>query len=60
VTDHVTMTQEQSKLYHYLSVFEQDPKRKLAMEARRFDLLAPMLKALNRASFEVLHKQVSR
>ena len=39
-------------------MFEQDPKRKLAMEARRFDLLAPMLKALNRASFEVLHKQV--
>lgn len=59
MTDHVTMTQEQSKLYHYLSVFELDPKRKLAMEARRFDLLAPMLKALNRSSFEVLHKQVS-
>jgi hypothetical protein len=52
------MTQEQSKLYHYLSVFELEPKRKLAMEARRFDLLAPVLKALNRSSFEVLHKQV--
>jgi hypothetical protein len=60
VTDHVTLTQEHSKLYHYLSVFEGDYKRKLAMEARRFEMLAPLLKALNKASFEVLHKQVCR
>ncbi len=60
VTDHVTLTQEHSKLYHYLSVFEGDHKRKLAMEARRFEMLSPLLKALNKASFEVLHKQVRR
>jgi hypothetical protein len=58
VTDHVTLTQEHSKLYHYLSVFEGDTKRKLAMEQRRFDMLAPLLKALSKSSFEVLHKQV--
>lgn len=50
--------QEHSKLYHYLSVFELDSKRKLAMQARRFDLLSPLLKALNKSSFDVLHKQV--
>jgi hypothetical protein len=60
VTDHVTLTQEHSKLYHYLSVFEGDAKRKLAMEQRRFDMLAPLLKALSKSSFEVLHKQVNK
>jgi hypothetical protein len=59
VTDHVTLTQEHSKLYHYLSVFEEDSKRKLAMQQRRCDLLLPILKALHKISFEVLHKQVS-
>ena len=59
VTDHVTLTQEHSKLYHYLSEFEADAKRKLAMEARRFELLSPLLKALNMSSYEVLHKQVT-
>lgn len=59
MTDHVTLTQEHSKLYHYLSAFEAEPKRQLAMEQRRFDMLAPLLKALSKASFEVLHKQVS-
>lgn len=58
MTDHVTLTQEHSKLYHYLSVFEADPKRRLAMQSRRFDMLSPLIKALNKSSFEVLHKQV--
>lgn len=59
VTDHTTLLQEHSKLYHYLSEFEADTKRKLAMQSRRFDLLNPLLGALNRSSYEVLHKQVS-
>jgi hypothetical protein len=59
VTDHVTLVQEHSKLYHYLALFEIDPKRKLAMESRRLSLLLPLLGSLNRVSFEVLHKQVS-
>ena len=58
MTDHVTLTQEHSKLYNYLSVFEGDAKRKLAMQQRRFDLLAPLLKALSKSSYELLHKQV--
>mmetsp|Transcript_33357 Transcript_33357/g.56006 ORF Transcript_33357/g.56006 Transcript_33357/m.56006 type:complete len:804 (-) Transcript_33357:146-2557(-) len=59
VTDHVTLTQEHSKLYHYLSAYEADSKRKLAMQSRRYELLAPILKALNISSYEVLHKQIS-
>jgi hypothetical protein len=59
VTDHVTLLQEHSKLYHHLALFESDPKRKLAMETRRLEMLAPVLKSLNKISFEVLHKQVS-
>jgi hypothetical protein len=60
VTDHVTLLQENSKLYHYLSSFEKDFKRKTAMEVRRIDLLDPIIKALNKISYEVLHKQVLR
>ncbi|KAJ1419444.1 KIF-1 binding protein C terminal-domain-containing protein [Ochromonadaceae sp. CCMP2298] len=59
VTDHTTLTQEHSKLYHYLSVFEGDFKRKLAMQNRRLELLSPILKALNISSYEVLHKQLA-
>lgn len=59
VTDHVTLLQDHSKLYHHLALFETDLKRKLAMELRRLDMLTPLLKSLNRVSFEVLHKQVS-
>ena len=49
--------QEHSKLYHYLAGFESDAKRKLAMETRRVDMLLPLVKSLNKVSFEVLHKQ---
>lgn len=59
VTDHVTLLQDHSKLYHHLALFENDLKRKLAMELRRLELLSPVLKSLNKISFEVLHKQVS-
>ena len=58
VTDHVFLLQEQSKLYHYLAGFESDSKRKIAMEARRIEILLPLLNTLNRTAFEALHKQV--
>ena len=58
VTEHVTLLQEQSKLYHYLSVFETDSKHRMAMERRRIELLLPLLDTLNRTAFENLHKQV--
>ena len=46
-------------MYHYLAGFEEDSKRKLAMETRRVELLLPLIKALNVISYEVLHKQMS-
>jgi len=59
VTDHSTLLQEHSQLYHYLSLFETETKRKLAMESRRIEMLSPLLHQLNKASYEVLHKQIS-
>lgn len=59
VTDHVNLLQEHSKLYHYLSSFEIDSKRKLAMETRRLEILQSLLGSLNRTAFDVLHKQIS-
>lgn len=58
VTDHSTLLQEHSQLYHHLSLFETETKRKLAMESRRIEMLSPLLAQLNKASYEVLHKQV--
>lgn len=59
VTDHVNLLQDHSRLYHYLALFEPDYKRKLAMETRRIDMLQPLLKMLNKAAYEGLHKQLS-
>lgn len=59
VTEHVLLLQQHSKLYHYLSLFETDTKRKLAMESRRLEMLTPLLKSLNIAAYEILHKQVT-
>lgn len=59
VTDHVGLLQEYSKLYHYLAAFEKDVKRRIAMETRRLDMLVPIVNALNKVSYEVLHKQIS-
>lgn len=59
VTDHVNLLQNQSKMYHYISVFEIDKKRKLAMEQRRLDMLLPIISTINRNAFDVLHKQLS-
>ena len=59
VTDHINLLQDHSKLYHYLAVFEEDAKRKIAMENRRIQFLQPLLTSLNRTAFDNLHKQVS-
>ena len=59
VSDHTALLQMQSKLYHFVAAFEPDTKRKLAMENKRIELLAPLLKALNRVAFEGLHKSIS-
>jgi hypothetical protein len=59
VTDHSGLLQEYSKLYHYLAGFEPDLKRRVAMETRRVDMLAPLLRSLNKISYEVIHKQIA-
>ena len=40
VTDHITVQQEISKLYHLVATFETSPKRIVAMENRRVALLS--------------------
>lgn len=58
VTDHMTLLQSQSKLYHYLSAFEKDMKRLIAMQSRRIELLQPVISMISKTAFEALHKQV--
>ena len=59
VTDHCNLLEEHSRLFHHLSVFEKDLKRRVAMQNKRLDLLQPILQTLNRNAFEGLHKQAS-
>ncbi len=59
VTDHYNLLEDQSRLYHYLALFEPDTKRKLAMESKRIELLQPLLSQLSLTAFEVIHKQVT-
>lgn len=59
VTDHVQLVRQNSLLYHYLSSFEDDIKRKLAMELRRADMLKPFISTLGRSAYEKLHKEIS-
>ena len=59
VTDHANLLYDNSRFYHYLAIFEPDVKRKMAMENRRVDLLQPLIAQLNKAAYEVLHKQLS-
>jgi hypothetical protein len=49
---------DHSKLYHYISAFEADTKRKIAMETRRVDMLEPLLDMLSKSAYEGLHKSV--
>lgn len=59
VTDHVMLLQCYSKLYHYLTVYETDPKRILAMETRRIDMLEPIIYTIHKTVYETLHKEIS-
>lgn len=49
---------QHSLLYHYLSTFEEDIKRKLTMELRRAEMLRPFINSLGRNAFEKLHKEI--
>lgn len=59
VSDHCNLLEEHSRLYHHLSVFERELKRKMAMLNKRLELLRPVVLTLNRNAFDALHKQVS-
>lgn len=59
VTDHIRILQDQSKLYHYLSQYESEVKRKLAMQGRRIEMLKPLLSTLSRSAFDHIHKEVA-
>lgn len=59
VTDHVQLVRQHSLLFHYLSAFETDIKRKLAMELRRAEMLSPFIDSLGRTAYEKLHKELS-
>ncbi len=59
VSDHVNILQEQSKIYHYLAVFDEEPKRRMGMENKRIEILSPLLSKLNPVAFEGLHKELA-
>ena len=59
VTDHSNLLEEHSRLFHHLSIFEKDLKRRTAMQNKRLDLLKPIVFSLNRNAYDALHKQVS-
>lgn len=58
VTDHINLVREHANLFHYLASFEDDIKRKLAMELRRVELLKIFL-SVSKTAFEVFHKEMS-
>lgn len=59
MTDHSNLLEEHSRLFHHLSIFEADLKRRIAMQNKRLDLLKPVVLTLNRNAYDALHKQVS-
>jgi hypothetical protein len=59
VTDHVQLVRQHALLFHSLSIFETDVKRKLAMQLRRVEMLRPFLDSLGRSAFEKLHKELA-
>ena len=58
VTDHCNLLEEHSRLFHHLSIFERDLKRRTAMQNKRLELLRPIVLTLNRNAYDALHKQV--
>ena len=59
VTEFVELKQNSSKLYNYLSAFEESPKRKLAMAKRRLAILGPILLELNARVYTGIVRQLS-
>ena len=59
VTEFVELKQNSSKLYNYLSAFEDSPKRKLAMAKRRLAILGPILLELNARVYTGIVRQLS-
>ena len=58
VTDHVTLQQGVSKLYHSLAAFETDVKRIAAMEKRRITLLKPIADDINNEHYVLKTKEL--
>ena len=58
VTDHVTLQQGVSKLYHSLAAFESDVKRIAAMEKRRIVLLRPIANDINNEHYVLKTKEL--
>ena len=58
VTDHITIQQEISKLYHSLACFETSMKRIAAMEKRRIQLLQPIAEDINNEHYVLKTKEL--
>jgi hypothetical protein len=58
VTDHITVQQEISKLYHSLACFETSMKRIAAMEKRRIQLLQPIGDDINNEHYVLKTKEI--
>ena len=58
VTDHITLQQEISKLYHNIAAFETSPKRIVAMEKRRVLLLSPLAAEINPEHYVLKTKEL--
>jgi tetratricopeptide (TPR) repeat protein len=58
VTDHITIQQEISKLYHSLACFETSMKRIAAMEKRRIQLLQPIVEDINNEHYVLKTKEL--
>eukprot|EP01138_Halocafeteria_seosinensis_P001162 gb/GECG01001188.1/.p1 GENE.gb/GECG01001188.1/~~gb/GECG01001188.1/.p1 ORF type:complete len:886 (+),score=109.53 gb/GECG01001188.1/:1-2658(+) len=59
VTDHVGLLSDLSKLYKYIALWEEDPKREQVMHSRRIQILGPLLDILNPSIYMDIHKQVA-
>jgi hypothetical protein len=59
VTQHVRILQKQSLLYKRLIMFENNPKRQIAMHLRRIQLLTPILGELNPQAFKSILQEVN-
>ena len=58
VTDHITVQQEISKLYHHVAAFETSSKRIVAMENRRVALLSALADEINPEHYVLKTKEL--